>query len=177
MAWTNQQIADFIEMGCADFISTARNNIVLSTYLGEFRTNMTKSIFLRPLPVLECDQPRIRRKNLYEMYSIPQYSSLAYDLIRRSGELIFRFNQLYVNAGEPFDMDNEVRVTFRSGYPQIPKEVQKCVLLVAASINNPPRGLESLGGGSLKAKWRDPKKELYRIYQPVRKYIMTEQRA
>lgn len=176
-AMTDSQITDYLEAASADVTATMKNNIVLSGYLNEFRTNETKSVFIRPLPLTYVDSLRIRRKNLYEMYSIPQYSSLAYNKLFSKGEIEFRFNQTFVNAGEPFAEDNELRVTFIAGYKHIPIEIFRCVMFVGERNNNEHRGVESLGGGSLRVKWRDTKSELYRIYQPVKKYFMTKPRA
>ncbi len=171
-AFTSSEIADYIEMACADLIGVLRNNVVISTYLGEFRTNQTKSVQLRPLPLVSIDNPKVRRKVMFERIWQPSFTDDAYNKIKSKGEINFRDSQLFVERGEPFDMDNEVRISYTAGHFHIPTEIQRAVLMIAEAAGTADqRGLKALGGGSLRVEWQDPKSIYYRIFLPVKKFI------
>lgn len=170
------QIIDAIEETSAELCAYLRNNIAISSYLGEWRTDGMKSVYTSPSPGLSIDQPLIRRKNLYEMYSIPQYSPLAYNWVRHTGELTFRFNQSYVNAGEPFELDNEVRVSFVAGEFVIPAVIEKCVNQLISLGLRVSSGVEEMGGGTFRVKLRGYTEELERIFRPARHYLAKRMR-
>lgn len=135
-----------------------------------------KSVFTAPTPGLSIDQPLVRRKNLYEMYSIPQYSTLAYNWIRHTGQLVFRFNQTFVNAGEPFELDNEVRVTFMAGEYTIPREIQKGLVDFMSVVLTGTSGIEELAGGTFRVKFRNYEFELQRVMRSLKHYICKRMR-
>lgn len=174
---TTQEIIDLIEVTSSELCGYLRNNVVISTYLGEWRTDGMKAVFTSPCPGLAIDQPLIRRKNLYEMYSIPQYSQLAYNWVRHTGQLVFRFNQTYINAGEPFELDNEVRVTFIAGNWVIPADVQRGLyLLMILALTQGPGAVEELGGGTFKVKFKKTTEQLDRILRPLKSYAQKKMR-
>lgn len=167
---TTSQLIALIEAISSEVIGYLNNHVVISTYLGEWRTDGVKSVFTSPTPGLSIDQPVIRRKNLYEMYSIPQYSQLAYNWIRHTGQLTFRFNQNFINAGEPFELDNEVRVSFVAGEFVIPTAIQRCMLELAKFGLNSNSGLDEIGGGSFRARFRKYSENLEHYFRPIRQY-------
>lgn len=177
VALTATQSIALIEAVSAEAIGYLYNNVIISTYLGEWNTLDTKSVYTYPLPGLSIDQPIIRRKNLYEMYSIPQYSQLAYDWIRHTGQLVFRFNQNYVNAGEPFALDNEVRVTFVAGETYIPVAIQRCILQLMHFGLNQNQFLDDLGGGSFKAKFKKYNEVIQYTFRPIRRWRCKRMRG
>lgn len=172
-AFSSSEISDAIEEASAELIGYLQNNIVISTYLFEMRGKQVSRVFTRPLPGIYNDPPIIRRKNLYEVYSIPQYSALAYNWVRSTGELEFRFAQTYINAGEPFALDNEIRMTFIAGETFIPNAIKKAVVQLAGIAMLGRAGIESFGGATFKMTLREHEKELARIFRPVREYRMT----
>ena len=60
-----------------------------------------------------------------------------------------------MNAGDPFDTNNEVKVTYRAGYMNIPRIVQEKTLLIVALMLNDPN-VKSLKGGSFAVEFRLP---------------------
>lgn len=175
-ALTTDQTIDMLESVSAELIGYLNNNIVISTYLGEFRTDGYKSIFTSPTPGVAIDTPTVRRKYAYEIWAIPQYGYLAYNWIRHSGQLNFRYNENFVNAGEPFELDNEVRVTFTAGEFDIPVAIEKCLIHLTQLGINMSSGVEELAGGSFKVKFGDYSKTLEHIFRPIRKYKMKKMR-
>ncbi len=170
-AFTAEEIADVVQSASAELCGNIRNNIVLSTYLGEFRGKDTTSIMLRPLPLYQVDNPRVRFKNGIYLADI-QWSKNQFNKIKRSGEIANIWHRIDVRTRDPYSMDNEVRISFVAGENHIPIAIQKAVLLLSEMSNNDRKGLRSLGGGSLSVTWAPTKEQYYFLYQPIRMFIM-----
>ena len=163
-------IADYLEGSCAEVASMLKNNIVLSTYLGEYSTKQTQAIFTSPTPGVSIDTPIIKRKYFYENVWTVEYLPISYNWIRRTGRLQYRPDEIFNLIPEAFDLGNEVRVTFIAGYSHIPVEIQRAAVTYAVSQIANPAGVAELKGGSFSVKFHTSKEQLYQWFLPIKKY-------
>lgn len=133
-SFSDNQICDVIMYASNKLTTLLNNNIVSSTYLDEYRGKDTKSIFLKQPAINSFDAPAIRRKSFYDIFYIPLYSNLSYILNYTTGELTYRFNNNLAAVGEPFALDNEIKITYIAGYNHIPLEIKTAVVELASLV-------------------------------------------
>jgi hypothetical protein len=170
----NFQIINSI-LEASNFLTTKlRNPIVMSTFGKELRGNDTDTVFLGIRPVWDFDEPRIRRKNITDVFNLPQWGKFAYWLDHEAGLLKFRFHESLINHREPFYSQNLVYLSFVAGYMTIPDEIKGAVIEIAKYRLHDNSELEMMKGGSGQFKFLDYKKRLSRIFDMVRTtYKMT----
>ncbi len=144
----------------------------MSTYAKEYRGNDTDTIKLFPKPVLDFDQPRIRRKNITDIYNLPQWGKFAYFLSHEAGTLKFRFSESLIDHREPFSIQNLVYVSYVSGHNTIPDEVKKAVIEMIKYRLSDNEDLKSMKGGSGSFEFLSPTERLQRILVPIMNYKM-----
>ncbi len=169
---TNAQIARNCLIASSFLTNRLRNNIVISTYAKELRGNDTNSIKLSPYPVLDFDQPRIRRKNITDIYNLPQWGKFAYGIMgSKRQSLQFRFHEVHIDHREPFSYQNLVYLTFLSGHNHIPEEVKMAVVELTRYKMYYRDGLRSMKAGDNMFSW-DKDTRLNAILIPIMNYKM-----
>jgi len=153
---TDSQIMTVIQLASDQISRIINNNLVIACYLHEYIGSMQGTILLRQSPIVNYDKPAVLppilvSTGLYYVYNY--YSSFQVD--RKLRLLNYRFGSNLMNAGDPFDTNNEVKVTYRAGYMNIPRIVQEKTLLIVALMLNDPN-VKSLKGGSFAVEFRLP---------------------
>lgn len=174
-ALTDDQIIELTGQASAELISYLNNNITASCYLFEGRGKDGRSVILRPLPGIDFDVPRIRRKQLYTALLLPAYPKQFFDWVKTTGEMSYRPNENYSRVYEPFDLDNEIKLAFTAGNFYISPVIEKAVMnLIALALFGAQYGgnLKSIGGGSFRASFGNWQEALYKVLLSLRSYKM-----
>jgi len=173
VALTDSQIITSLVRASSMLTNRLRNNIVVSTYVKELRGQDTDAVKLTPYPVLDFDQPRIRRKNITDVYNLPQWGKFAYGIIgNKKQTLKFRFSEVHIDHREPFSIQNLCYLSFISGYSHIPDEIKTAVVEVVRLKMFYRDGLHSMKGGSNQYVWEPKDTRLERILVPILNYKM-----
>lgn len=174
-ALTNQQMADLLCMGSAKFVNITNNYIVQSTFVHTEWGFYTKGIQLKKYPVFSMDGPRIRRPNILSSVVIDNTQDLAskYTLDNENGWVMFRFAQEMLLNYEPFDMGNEIKISYVGGYKQIPIDIQQAVVKLTSVIQNDV-DIKSLKAGSFAVEFRPDVIVLGDIFLELKKYFRSE---
>lgn len=149
--FTNEQIALLLSLASSNILARLNNKIVVSTYLNEFTGKDTKGVTLSPKPGISLDPLQVRRQSITGLISVPEFSGFMFNWIRSSGLLMYRFTQNFLSVVDPFGLNNEIRITFTAGYPDIPMEIKAAIVdfsLYSATFGS--GAIESIAGGSFK---------------------------
>ncbi len=123
-----------------------------------------------PKPVLDFDQPRVRRKNITDVYNLPQWGKFAYFIGHEQSTLCFRFDESLIDHRQPFAKQNLVYVSFVAGHNTIPEEIKDAIAELTKYRLYSRNDLKSLKGGSGSFEFWEPAKVLERIIIPIRLY-------
>lgn len=167
---TDVQIMDLLEITSNQIINIINNPLVIANYLMEVKGNMTGSIKLKSKPVLDYDPPYIVRPNLLLPITLPiLQSAFAYEVIRSKGLFTYRYDNSMFTVWDPFEMNNEVKMTYRAGLLNIPRIVQeKLLILCSLALTN--TNVKTLKGGSASVEFRTPQEVLKAIAQELSQY-------
>ena len=150
-----------------------RNNVVISTYAKEVRGNSTNSIKLSPYPILDFNQPRIRRKNITDVYNLPQWGKFAYGIMGNKRQCLqFRFHETLIDHREPFNQENLVYISWVSGQNHIPDEIKTAIVELSRYKMFYRDGLKSMKAADNAYSWDSDDKRLINILVPILNYKM-----
>ena len=173
VALTDAQIMTVLQLASDQIVRLTNNDLVIACYLHEYIGSMQGTILLRQSPIVNYDRPAVLppilvSTGLYYVYNY--YSSFQVD--RKLRLLNYRFGSNLMNAGDPFDTNNEVKVTYRAGYMNIPRIVQEKTLLIVALMLNDPN-VSELRGGSFQVKFRLPIETLKAVSAELSAYKIS----
>lgn len=165
---TSNQISDLMLKGSSQICTFLKCNVAITTYFNTWRGQDNKSVFTSPCPGIARDPVVVRRKAYINLYTNPTYMSFTFYWNRLSGELNYRPSSVVVNTKSPFDLDNEVDLTFTAGYYQIPEEI-KWVLTDLNEMNLLGLyNIKSLKGGSGQIEFQDSGMLYNRIFSTIK---------
>ena len=166
--FTDNQITDLILRGSSQICSFLKTNVAITTYLNSFRGQDNKSVFTKPTPGIYRDTVLVRRKAYINLYTNPTYMTFTFFWNRQTGELNYRPTSQVVNTKSPFDLDNEVHVTFTSGYNPVPEDIL-WALTDLNEVNLLGLGnVKSLKGGTGAVEFQDVSTLYNRIFAPIK---------
>lgn len=168
--YTDQQIMDSMELASGQIISLVNNNFVISNYLEEHIGHMEGAIQLRIGPIIDYDTPVVLPPSLIPTslnYLITYGGSFAID--RKTKILAYRFDSNLFNVYDPFEMRNEVKLTYRAGLMNIPKIVIEKTLQISSFLDD-ILGVTELKGGSFDVKLGLPTDVIKLIAAELRAY-------
>lgn len=154
---TSLQIMTVLQIASNQICGLINNNLVIANYLMEYIGNMEGSVFLNYGPVVNYDTPVILPP-IYAIVAQAYYIYLypfSFQVNRRLKLLNYRFNSQLMGGGDPFEMNNEVKMTYRAGYMNIPSIIKEKTLIVTGLLLNDPN-VRSLKGGSFAVEFRLP---------------------
>lgn len=154
---TSSQIMTVLQIASNQICGLINNNLVIANYLMEYIGNMEGSVFLNYGPVVSYDTPVILPP-VYAIVAQAYYIYLypfSFQVNRRLKLLNYRFNSQLMGGGDPFEMNNEVKMTYRAGYMNIPSIIKEKTLIVTGLLLNDPN-VKSLKGGSFAVEFRLP---------------------
>lgn len=168
--FTDEQIASLLGINCDRLLTMLNNNIVVCTYKFECSGAFTSGAYLGVTPVVNFDMPWLRRPGLFnaDVYTF-MIDKASFNLIPKTGLLKYRHTNNILNAVETFDKENEVKITYRAGYPQIPAIIKEKVIQITAIFQS-NTNIASLKGGSFEIKYTDPEKPLKMIMSQLGAY-------
>lgn len=160
---TDNQIMELLQIASNQIVNIVNNPIIIANHLLEIIGNMVGSVKLDSKPVLDYDPPVINRPSVLLPLSLPiLQSGYSYDIVRNKGIFNYRYDSNLINAWDPYDSNNEVRMTYRAGNLNIPRIIQEKVIQVAGiSLNT--SSIKSLKGGSASVEFRLPQEALAAI--------------
>ncbi len=156
-ALSGSQIMTVLQLASNQICGLIKNNLVIANYLMEYIGNMEGSVFLTYGPVVNYDTPVI----LPPIYAIVAQSYYIYlypfsfQVNRKLKLLNYRFNSQLMGGGDPFEMNNEVKMTYRAGYMNIPSIIKEKTLIITSLMLN-DGNISELKGGSFAVKFRLP---------------------
>lgn len=167
---TTTQIMDLLELASGQIINLTNNYMVIACYLMEVIGNMTGAIKLKSKPVLDYDAPYIVRPNLLMPITLPiLQTGYAYEIVRDLGVFQYRYDNNILSVWDPFEMRNEIKMTYRAGLLNIPRIVQEKVIQISAlALNN--TNVKVLKGGSASVEFRLPQEVLNSISQELAQF-------
>lgn len=170
---TKDQILDLILMACAECTSYLHNPIVTRTWEHEEIGTWTQSIFLKKRPIVDWDAPVIRRPNMFNVLPVNTFADVVtrYAVNRQTGEVEFRFAQNLLFNYEPFDYNNDVKMSYRAGWHNIPEIVQQIVIQLSKLYERVP-GVLSLGGGTSKMEFEKLSEQKKALMAPLIEYAL-----
>ena len=153
---TDQQLTILLRNASAQLIALLRNPIVINNYLERFIGNTTGSIFLKYKPCMNYDLPNIRRPYIIGVTTVLiTKSPVSYDWDPTTGLFSYRFTNDLIEIAEPFDQGNEIVMTYRAGYQNVPSIIKEKTIEVAQDIMLNPN-IKSLRGGTGQVEYNDP---------------------
>ena len=174
-AYSNSQLADFLALGSSEFVSVTNNYIVETTFVHTEWGFYTRGIQLKKYPIAAMDGPRIRRPNILTTIVIDNTTDLSskYTLDNDTGWVMFRFVQDLLMNYEPFDMNNEIKVSYIGGYKEIPLDVLKAIVKLTSVIKS-DADIKSLRAGSFAVEFRPDIVVFGDIFISLKKYFRSE---
>lgn len=160
---TDDQVIQLVQSASDQVTRFLNNNLVLSNYLHEAIGKTTGSIKLKKKPVWDYDAPRVRRTDIGSLSSTLINSGVsAFDIVRDLGILNYRCTNSLIDVCEPFEINNEIKITYRAGYMNIPDLVKEKTMQVMALIleSGFTGGFKTLKGGSFELDTFDPLQQL-----------------
>lgn len=168
---TDGQIMLALQMASNQIASIVNNNLVIANYLLEYIGNMEGSTSLQYGPVVNYDTPVILPP-LYAIMAQAYYIYLypySFQVNRKLRILNYRFTSQLMGDGDPFEMNNEVKMTYRAGFMNIPSIIKEKTLLVTTLMLN-DGNVKRLKGGSFDVEFRLPIETLKAIYAELGAY-------
>lgn len=167
---TDDQIIQLLEIASDQIGRLINNNIVISTYLHEAIGNMVGTMRLGKGPLVDWDVPYIRRPYIILITAIPLgQSAIAYNVVRNLKLVNYRFTNSLMNLLDPYEMNNEIKMTYRAGFMNIPTIVQEKVIQMASIMLN-DANVKTLKGGSFSVEFRLPTEVLDSIARELKFY-------
>lgn len=167
---TNSQILTLLQLASDQIVRLINNNIVISCYLKEHIGHMTGTLGLDYGPVVEWDVPYVRRPYVILVTAIPLgQSAIAYNVIRNLKLVNYRFTNDLIDVFDPYEMNNEVKMTYRAGLLNVPRVIQEKVLQICSMMLT-DTNIKSLKGGSFAVEYRPPVEVLEAIALELRAY-------
>lgn len=167
---TESQIMLLLQMASDQIARLLNNNIVMSNYLHEHVGNMQGSMSLSKGPINTWDVPYIRRPYVILITAIPLgQTALSYTVLRKLKIVNYRFDNELIDTTDPFEMNNEIRMTYRAGLMNIPKIIQEKVLQISSLLLS-DNNIKTLKGGSFAVEFRLPTEVLASIAVELRSY-------
>lgn len=170
---SDNQIMELLEMSSNQIVNIINNPLVIANYLLEKRGTMTGSIRLKSKPVLDFDAPYVIRPNVILPLALPiLLTGWTYEIVRDKGLFTYRYSSDLIQAWDPFEINNEVKMTYRAGQLNIPKIVMEKVLEISGlALNN--TNIKSLKGGSASVEFRLPQDTYKSISQELGQFRIT----
>lgn len=168
---TDEQIMVVLQLASNQISSIVNNNLVIANYLLEYIGNMEGSTSLQYGPVVNYDTPVILPP-LYAIMAQAYYIYLypySFQVNRKLRILNYRFTSQLMGDGDPFEMNNEVKMTYRAGFMNIPSIIKEKTLLVTTLMLN-DANVRSLKAGSFAVEFRLPIETLKAIYAELGAY-------
>jgi len=171
---TDSQLATLLQISSSQLVRLINNNIVLGTQYHEEIGIRTGSIKLKTKPVLNFDVPQIRRPYILGITSMMVNNfAVSYQVDRRLGILNYRFTNDLMEISEPFDLNNEVKLTYRAGYMNIPRIIKEKTLIVCSNIlDDISMNVSELKVGGFATKFFRPLDSLQFLTTELREYIL-----
>lgn len=174
-SYTNTQISQLLLISSAELIAYMKNPIVASTYRFQYWGDWSESVQLDMRPLISVDPPYIIRPDILTFLtqtSIPE-PTLIYDIEFKTGWIAYKYSQNVFNSYEPFDDNNDWRLTYIAGEKAIPALVKKALALLAGFITDGSfDGVDSLQGGTFKVGFSSGKDRLTLILLPLKAYFL-----
>lgn len=170
--FTDSQITDLLLKGSSQIVTFLKCNVAITTYFNTWRGQDNKSVFTKPCPGIERDPVVVRRKAYINLYTNPTYMTFTFYWNRLSGELNYRPSSVVVNTKSPFDLDNEIDLTFTAGYYTIPEEIKWALTDLNEMNLLGLYNVRSLKGGSGAIEFQNPGELYSRIFAPI-KYMRS----
>lgn len=170
---TSAQIMAALQLASNQISSIVNNNLVIANYLLEYIGNMEGSTSLQYGPVVNYDTPVILPP-LYAIMAQAYYIYLypySFQVNRKLRILNYRFTSQLMGDGDPFEMNNEVKMTYRAGFMNIPSIIKEKTLIVTSLLLN-DANVKSLKGGSFAVEFRLPIETLKAISAELAGYKM-----
>lgn len=167
---TDNQIMDLVEIASNQIIEILNNPFVIACYLHEYLGNMEDTFFLRYGPIVNWDQPYIRRPFylLYDALSLLQ-TKVNFSVDSRLRMVNYRYQNDLFSSWSPGEMNNEFKMTYRAGFMNFPRLLlDKIVQASSLALNN--TNVKSLKGGSFAVEFRLPIETLQAIALEMRQY-------
>lgn len=171
-ALSNDEIALILNMSSAEITTILKNNIVSATYIYEEITNYTTSIFLPKLPLITVDRAMIRQPGFPLLVLGMEDLQSNYAVDRQSGEMTYRFSQNLLYYYEPFDLNNDFKVSYTAGYKAIPNEIKDIAIQLISYL--PIEDFKSFREGTFAIeKFGNRSQLLKQILSSVRTYFLS----
>lgn len=149
---TTTMIVNILKAASAEIVTFTRgNNFVISTYLKEVVGEIVGAIILDKKPVTTFDIPYFRTPPSYGRLFLGTRLPGNYQMIHERGRLQFSASNSLIDMAEPFDNNNEVKMTYQAGYWNIPPIVlEKVVQLFSRALNlgSQAGNIKALQGGT-----------------------------
>jgi hypothetical protein len=172
---TTLQLVQLLRTSSAELVNTMRNNIVLSTYYFETWTNFQNQVRLQCYPVAYLDTPYILRPTIITNLTLSAQADTygRYFIDSQTGWVAFRFTQDLLFNYEPYDINNQWRVTYIAGFKSIPSGVKDAIAKLSYQLQI-FSNLEEIRGGSFVARFdKDATQRAAKaIYSPLRQYFL-----
>lgn len=174
-AYTDSVLAEFLALASSEFIAATNNYIVEATFVHTDWGFYTRGVQLKKYPIVSMDGPRIRRPNILTTIVIDNTTDLSskYTLDSDNGWVMFRFVQDLLMNYEPFDMNNEIKISYVGGYKQMPLDIQKAVIKLTSAIQS-DADIKSLKAGSFAVQFREDVVVYGDIFLNLKKYFRSE---
>lgn len=173
---TATQLANFILLASSEFVTYTKNPIVASTYVFENWGNWQESVKLDMIPLISVDPPYTRRPNLFSFFiSMSDYpdNRNVYDFNSKTGWVAYRFAQEVFEAYEPFDDNNEWKISYVAGHKSIPLIVKKAIIQLMGVLGDiGDADVKDLRGGTFQVGLMDIKDKLKLIFMPIKSLIL-----
>jgi hypothetical protein len=173
---TNTQIADLMTATSGYVTAILKNPVVQASYYYESWTNFVNGIQLQNYPIQYSDNPFILRPTIITNLTLSATADLfsRYFMDSETGWIQFRFAQDLLFNFEPFDMNNQFRLSYIAGYLQIPRAVKLAIIAMSYQLQT-QSNVEELRGGSFVVKFQPSSDRAVRsIFEPLRKYMRKE---
>lgn len=171
---TREQLGMLLSSASDQVTKLINNKIVRSTYLQSVVGSRTGSIQLKVRPVVGYDLPQVRRPYIIGITSILiTKSPVAYQCDPETGILNYRFNNDLIEISEPFDMNNEIKVTYIGGYQFVPTMIKSATIYMATQMLE-DQNVKSLKGGSMAVEFRPPAESLRYMLNLLREYRLFD---
>ena len=169
-ALADNEIAILLKIASDRLMKVLGNQVVLGTTLHENVSHLTRSMFLKRRPVVDYDAPKVKRPDeMNATASALLQSKSSWILIARTGEMRWRFASSPFDLGDPLDIDNEVRMTYLSGYQMIPEAIKQAVVELATDISE-PLDFDKIQVGSMNVSMGENKTKLKDLLSFLREY-------
>lgn len=172
---TPSQIANLLLIASAEIIGQIKNPIVASTYIFQHWGQWEESVEFDMKPLIYVDNPYIVRPDILTFLTQTETAEPlgVYDFNDKTGWTAFRYAQDVFNSYEPFDDNNDWRISYIAGYKSIPALIKKALIMMTLYIQDASfAGIDQLEGGTFKVKYAKDIDKLKLILLPIRGFFL-----